>query len=63
MTFDFNELQRRAGLTYFEARFDQQCTWCPIWIFQGDTMAVTEEGDYICDDCAHDEEINGGYKK
>lgn len=57
---DWGKLQRTSSLTYFESPFDQACAWCPIWILEGDPMAVTEDGDYICEDCAHDEEKSGG---
>lgn len=58
---NWGELQRRSSLTYFEATADQACSWCPIWILEGDMMAATDDGDRICEDCAHDEERMGGH--
>jgi superfamily II helicase len=57
---DWKKLQRRSEMVYFAARFDCTCQWCPLDNFMGDTMAVTATGEYICEDCAHEEEELGG---
>lgn len=38
-------------LKRFDAHFDSQCNSCGADICEGDPIARTPDGDYICDDC------------
>ena len=39
------------GLRRFDAHFDSSCQRCSATICEGDQIARTPEGDYICEDC------------
>jgi hypothetical protein len=36
----------------FDARFDSECDNCGNWMSEGDPIARTQDGDYICSGCA-----------
>jgi hypothetical protein len=42
----------RGVLARFPARFDSKCADCGLATCEGDTIARTDEGDYICEACA-----------
>jgi len=39
------------GLKRFTARFDSECANCFSPMYEGDLIARTPEGEYICEDC------------
>lgn len=38
-------------LKRFTARFDSECANCDRAMYEGDLIARTPDGDYICEDC------------
>lgn len=41
-------------LTYFDARFDSECDSCDEPIEQGERIARTDSGDYLCGSCVEE---------
>jgi formylmethanofuran dehydrogenase subunit E len=44
----------RDLLKRFTARFDSECGACGAPISEGDLIARTPDGEYICEDCFED---------
>ena len=41
-------------LTKFDARFDSECAECGNDMYEGNPIARTSDGNYICEDCFDD---------